>query len=126
MATVNFLAALWGFSLIIIPLSLLVRPKHLKNLLRLMENETSLFLHGVLGVVLGLAMVLNYNIWEVNWKVIITVLGWLLLISGSVLLFVPSPVLKLITKFKQSNLVSLILTIIVVLGCFLIYFSFTY
>lgn len=125
MKTVNFLAQLWGFSLVIISLSLLINPKRAKNILYVIEDEGALLLHGIMRVILGVAMVLTYNVWDISWKLIITILGWLLLLSGTGILFIPSWIAKIIAKIKNGDLIPIGLTFLVLLGCALIYFSFT-
>lgn len=124
MDTLHFLAQLWGFSLVIVSLSLLVNSQKVKKLLQLIEGENASFLHGVIRVVLGVAMVLTYNVWDTSWKVMITLLGWLLLASGIALLFVPSLISKMIARLKATDLPLIILTFLVLLGCVLIYFGF--
>lgn len=125
METANFLAQLWGFSLIVICLSLLITPNRAKSLFRFMEQEAMEFLHGTGHFIIGLAMVLNYNVWDKSWKTIITVLGWLLIVSGASFLFAPQMAGKMVAKFKNSNWTPLIFVVGVLLGCLLIYFSFT-
>ena len=44
---------------------------------------------GLYAVLMGLLVVLTHNIWTSDLRVIVTVLGWLALASGVVLLFVP-------------------------------------
>ncbi len=44
---------------------------------------------GVVTLVIGLAMVLVHNVWVLDWRVAITILGWLTLLKGFDLLFFP-------------------------------------
>jgi len=44
---------------------------------------------GLYAVLMGLLVVLTHNIWTADLRVIVTVLGWLALASGVVLLLVP-------------------------------------
>ena len=125
METVNFLASLWGFSMVIIALSLLIQPKKAKDILQMLEKEHVLFLHGVIRIVLGTAMLLNYNIFDNSWKVILTVLGWLLLITGAAFLFSPQKVAYIFSTVRNKDLVSPILLSITLLGCFLVYAGFS-
>ena len=37
----------------------------------------------------GLAIVLTHNIWTADWRVVITILGWLFVISGIVRMALP-------------------------------------
>ena len=124
MQTVNFLAQLWGFSLVIIALSLLLKPARAKYILQMMESEHALFLHGVIRLVLGVAMLLDYNTFDYSWKIVMTILGWLLLISGAGLLYMPKKAVQMIIKLKNSDWISTVLIIVILFGCFLISASF--
>jgi len=123
----NYLAELWGFSLLIISLALLIHPKSIDRLWQIAEDEMILFLAGAATLVLGIASVLAYNVWGQNWAVIITILGWLMAIKGAVILFLPEKMMKLcaILKSKSSSWISIALLIGVILGCLLIYVGFT-
>jgi len=126
MDTVHFLAQLWGFSLVIIPLSFLINQKHAEKFLDHTINEDSLTVHGILRVVLGMAMVLSHNTWASDWKIIITVLGWLLLISGIGLLFFTKWIHAIISHVRHKGWIPVILVIVILIGCFLIYAGFTF
>ena len=125
MLTVNFLAQLLGFSMVIISLSLLIRPKNIQNILQLMDSETALFIHGIIRVIVGIAVLLSYNAWNASWKIVITILGWLILISGIGLLFMPSLAEKMVVKLKTSEWTSFIFIAVLILGCALVYFGIT-
>ena len=125
MESVFFLAQTLGFTLVIITLSLLLNPKKIKNIINSAKNDNYLFCFGAVRVFLGVVMLLNYNSWDFSWKMLITILGWLLLLSGIFLLYLPHIAIKLITKLEEKNWISSILTGIILLGCALIYFSFT-
>jgi hypothetical protein len=46
-------------------------------------SPTLVYLFGLLDFAAGLAIVLVHNVWTVNWRVLITLIGWLLLIRGA-------------------------------------------
>ena len=52
-------------------------------------NRALIFLTGVLALLAGVAIINVHNVWEPDWRVIITVLGWLLVLRGIMLLVVP-------------------------------------
>lgn len=54
----------------------------------LIRNAPVLFVVGVIAVAAGLAMVLGHNVWSGGvLPVVVTLTGWLMLIKGSMLLF---------------------------------------
>jgi uncharacterized membrane protein len=125
MNTANYLAEIWGISLVIIPLALLAKEKHLKTLFNEIENDASLFLWGMISLILGLAMVLSFNVWEQSWQVIITILGWLALLKGLCLLFTPEIFKKYTKKIEGQNWLPIALVVIIFIGLVITYFGFT-
>ena len=125
MLLVNYLAQLWGFSLIVVSLAFLVNPKNTKTIFRLAEDEKILFLVGIINVILGVALVLAYNIWASNWKTIITIIGWLVVIRGCLILFLPDFVKEMVEKVKRNtDWIPPVFVVCVLLGCFLVYMGF--
>ncbi len=126
MEIVNFLAKLWGFSLVIVCFSLLINQKNIKRVFKLVEDEGLLFLVGIINVILGIALVLSYGVFDSSWRIIITILGWLVLIRGSIILLFPHFVEKMVAKVKnRADWISVILVVAVFLGCVLLYLGFS-
>ncbi len=90
----------------------------------MMQKEVSLTLHGMVRVVLGVAMLLSYHAWDNSWKIIITLLGWLLVISGIGLLYFPKMAANMIAKLENKNWISAVLFVVILFGCFLVYMGF--
>lgn len=125
MAIVNFLASIFGLSFIVVGLSLLISQKEVKKIIESFENETTLFLFGILSFIIGTAMLLNYNVWAKDWKVVVTILGWVTLVKGLISLFLPETTIKYLKKAKDCSWLSYGLVAVVVVGCVLVYFGFT-
>ncbi len=126
METVIFLAKLWGFSLVIFSFVMLIRPKRVDSIFRLVENEATLFLVGIINMVLGVALILSYNVWDASWKMVISILAWLVLARGLVILLFPDFVATILAKIKsRMDWIPIALVVTTVLGCFLIFLGFT-
>jgi len=123
MEIVNFLALVWGFSFIIISLAFLISPKNIEYMLQLMQERNNAFIFGMVNVMLGVALILSYNTWDLSWKVIITLLGWVVLTRGIVCLYFPEAIKKIIElKIKiYKDWFSVVFTACAVLGCALVY-----
>ena len=52
-------------------------------------SHVLIYISGVLSLLAGLAIVLAHNRWSGGWPVIITVLGWLMVIGGVIRIVVP-------------------------------------
>ena len=48
-----------------------------------------LYLSGVIALPVGLAIVLSHNVWTKDWRVIVTVFGWLMVIGGAARMVAP-------------------------------------
>jgi len=121
----NYLAEIWGISLVVISLAFLIKEKHLKRLFAAIETEDNLFSWGVISLVIGLSMVLTHNVWVENWRVVITIFGWLSLLKGLFLLFSPEFMKGLAKKIESSPIMPFALLISVFVGLTLTYFGFT-
>lgn len=121
----NYLAEIWGISIVAISLAMLVNPKYLKKLFAEVENETTMFLGGIISLVIGVAMVLAYNVWALNWQVIITILGWGSLVKGLSVLFFPELIKSYVKKIENTQFLPVALIIVVFIGLALTYLGFT-
>ena len=90
------------------------------------KNEALVFLITVLMLVLGSVLVLTHNVWEGAWWVIlITILGWIVLVKGFLLAVFPKQILKMVavvTGWKRLFLWAGIFY--VTLGVVLLYYGF--
>jgi hypothetical protein len=84
------IAGLMGPVLIAIAASLLLNRKNLPEMTVQIGNDWALVLiSGVLMFVAGLAIVRVHNIWEANWRGLVTVLGWLSFAGGLMRIMYP-------------------------------------
>ena len=121
----NYLAEIWGISLVIVSLALIIKEKHLKKLFVTVENEDGLFFWGLVTFIMGLAMVLAHNVWVKNWTVIITIFGWASLLKGLALLFIPEIIKKYTKKVETFPYLSYCLMAVLIIGLILTYLGFT-
>jgi len=100
-----FLAKFWGWYLIIFFLILSFNPKRIKQIFTDLNDEKFLILTAFIAIIVGLINILFHNVWELNWKIIVTLIGWFSLFIGLALFIFPNrtiPSLELINiKFVQ-------------------------
>lgn len=88
------------------------------------KDMSSLYLGGFVALVVGFALVTFHNDWVKSWEVLVTIIGWLALIKGVMLLAFPATVARTIkTWFKPKHL-SAYSAVIIVLGVVFGYFGF--
>jgi len=121
----NYLAGIWGISLVIIPLAMLTKDGYIRKLFAKIETEENLFCWGIGSFVIGIAMVLAHNVWVNDWRVVITIFGWISLIKGLSMLFMPNQVKAWSKKIESSPLLPFALLVAIFIGLVLTYFSFT-
>ena len=82
-----------------------------------MGNLALIWLIGILALAAGLAIVNAHNIWIGDWRVLITILGWLLILRGVTNLLLPGKVQALGNRMLEGHGPSVIGAIaLIVLG----------
>src|SRR4030066_757137 len=66
-------------------------------------SRALIFITGALALVAGLAVVNAHNLWVPDWRVIVTVLGWLLILRGIMNLVFPTTVQTLGDRIVASQ-----------------------
>jgi hypothetical protein len=126
MATSIFLAKLLGPILVLAAVAVYVNRRSLDAIAQeFLRSNALLLLLGFLDFAAGLAIVLTHNVWIADWRVIITLLGWLLLIRGIVRTVIPDQVKPYGVKLmRDQNAVTGVLAVTLVLGLTLSYFGY--
>ena len=121
METSKTIAGLIGPTLIAIGAALLVNTDVIQAFAEEIARARALiFLSGVLLLVAGLAIVRAHNIWSGGWPVLVTVLGWIAILSGLTRMFFTNQVAMLLDTFAHSNgLMIASVVILLTLGGFL-------
>ena len=122
---VNYLAEIWGISIVVVCFALLIKDGHLKKFYAILETEDNFFLWGFISFIIGIAMVLSYNVWAWNWQIVITILGWAALVKGLFLLFFPETVKSFSKKINYIKWMSVWLVILLIVGLAITYLGFT-
>ena len=90
MSTSIFLAKLIGPVCLALGLALLINGAAFRTLAaEFINNPPLMFLSGVITLPAGLAIVLTHNVWAGDWRILITILGWLFAIGGAARVLAP-------------------------------------
>ena len=65
-------AKFWGWYLIIFFLILSLNPKRIKQIFDDLRDEKFLILSSFMAIIIGLLSIIFHNVWEPNYKIIIT------------------------------------------------------
>lgn len=101
---VPMLAGYIGPIYLLVGLSLLLHPKSWQHLLeKYQRDHYELFPLMLLYVILGLAVIDSYDLWEWNRWIIVTLTGWALLIKGVFYFLAPGSWITPILNVKHSK-----------------------
>lgn len=122
----KFLAKVTGIYLVIVSIALLVNMSEFATMVNsLITNGPLMFVTGFFTLILGILLVVSHNIWQWNWRLIITLIAWLSLVKGISLIFYPQFIDKASILFVQNTTFAYGAAILdFVLGLVLIYFGF--
>jgi hypothetical protein len=95
MQTSVFLARLIGPVMLVVGLAVFANQRAFRDMAEeFLASRALLFLSGMLIMPMGLAIVLTHNVWTADWRVLITLFGWLNAIGGAVRLIAPDTVMR--------------------------------
>jgi len=95
MQTSVFLARLIGPVMLVVGIALFANQRAFRDMAEeFLASPALLFLSGLLIMPAGLAIVLTHNVWTADWRVLITLFGWLNAIGGAVRLLAPAWVME--------------------------------
>jgi hypothetical protein len=126
MQTSIFLARLIGPVMTLVGISLLMNETAFRKMaMEFLRSPALIFFSGMILMPAGLAVVLSHNVWVLNWPVIITLLGWIAVISGALRVFAPDRALKIGKKAIASKEITTVSAAFwLVIGAVLCYFGF--
>lgn len=123
MQTSIYLARLIGPMLLVIGVGMLINRDGYRSMAReFLGSRALIYIAGLLAFLPGLALVLAHNVWVADWRVIVTVLGWLAVIGGTFRILFPQEVTRIGTRaiaYPNTLLIGGVATLI--LGAFLSY-----
>ena len=90
-------------------------PEGYIGVLRDMNNQSATIILGMFALLAGLAIVNLHNLWVSDWRVIITILGWLAIVRGALSLLFPNKMYGIGEAILASRSGTLIGAVIVIL-----------
>ena len=93
METSIFLARLIGPLFLVMGAGMAIGPQGYRDMAHeFLASRALIYIAGILAFVPGLAIVLTHNVWVFDWRLIVTILGWLGLIGGAFRILFPTQV----------------------------------
>jgi hypothetical protein len=127
MATSVFIARLIGPVMLVVGIAVFLNQRAFRDMAEeFLASRALLFLSGLLVMPMGLAIVLVHNIWTADWRVLITLFGWVNTIGGAVRLLAPDRVMETgRAMLRRPGFVTIAAAIWVVLGLLFCLFGFS-
>lgn len=88
-----------------------------------MQSKSLLAFSGAINIILGLALIFGHPVWEISWRVIITLLGYLMLFIG-IMRFGFTDYVQQHSKKMLNKGYWIFLAISIILGIILTYHGF--
>ena len=125
MDTTTFLALLWGPTIIAVGLGVFISRSYYIRIYRDLERSPlAVLVFGMAAMTAGIAHVYFHNIWDTLPHVIVSFLGWGLLIKGALFLVAPNFVDKAGDGWANAKLIPLAGGIMLLVGGYLTWFAY--
>jgi uncharacterized membrane protein len=126
MTTSIFLARLIGPISLVGGIALFLNADAYKAMAReFLRSPALIYLSGLMTMAAGLAIVLNHNVWTADWRILVTILGWLATIGGAARIAVPDRVRSIgESMIDKPTLMNVGGAIWVAVGAMLTYFGY--
>lgn len=104
---------------------MLLQPSYYKATLQeLITSKTFLVMGSLLAIVLGVVLIAYHNVWQANWLISITIIGWISLFKGVFILALPEVYLKISKKIFTPKSIKWLTILVLAVGLFFLYFGF--
>lgn len=121
-----FLAQVLGPAFVIFALSAFMNRQWMRTMMdRLSEDNPVLMLGGTFRVLVGLVIIVSHNMWVWSWELLITLIGWVALLKGVLVLWWPSQVMKMKKSLVTDNMIMLAGVVALVIGAVLCYYGYS-
>jgi len=107
-------------------IGILFNPEYYRKMLAdFADNGGVLYMGGIMSLIVGVLLIMFHNTWTKDFSVIITVLGWLALIKGILILILPEVMVSLVKSIlKSPKFMKIEAIIAIVAGLFFTYLGF--
>ena len=70
---------------------------------RMVKNKIFNYLSGFSMIILGTLIVINHSVWTFDWRIVITLIGWALLLKGIGRIFFTEAVIAMLKKKRENT-----------------------
>ena len=118
--TTIFLVKMFGPIFLVMGLGILANKGQYEHMMKgLNEFTLAYFIAAVTPLVVGLAIVLNHNMWTTPPEMVISAIGWLAILKGILRCLAPEWTLKVLRGFASGNHLTAASVAMIILGAYL-------
>lgn len=85
------------------------------------KSATLTFISGCIGIIFGMILINYHNIWVRNWTVLITIISWIMLVGGILVVIIPKSLFYMKSLIKDTRLWGIFMILV---GIIFGYFGF--
>lgn len=89
-----------------------------------LKDMTAMYLGGFVALIVGFTLITFHNDWVKSWEVIVTILGWLALIKGIMILAFPVTFQNLVKTWIRTKKMNVYAFVVIFFGLVFGYFGF--
>lgn len=106
MDTSIFLAKLIGPIMLMAGIFVVIYPKRINSLGKeFLASGALLFMSSIITLTAGLSIVNSHNIWALNWRGLITAIGWIAVIAGGARMLLPDAMISIGDVMLENRMV---------------------
>lgn len=125
METSILIAKIIGIIYLSFGLGILINTKLYQKLLEQLLIDPSIrILGGVMSIIIGILILEYHNIWEANWTIVISIIGWIALIKGILLLTFPKFITIVKPIFDSEKSLRVLAVLVILIGIVFAYLGF--
>jgi len=100
-----FLARVFGIYLLIIGIAMMFTTRNFRTLVDdMVASPAVMQLSAILTFILGILLIVAHSLWVLDWRLLVTILAWIVFVKGLWRLFCPASVLRVVKAFQAKNL----------------------
>jgi len=121
-----FFAQVIGCYLFLVSLAMLVHQARFKKMMHeFIASHTLITFSGILNLIIGLVIVVSHNVWVSQWPVVVTIVGWALLLQALMRIFFPEAFVKMMRELMAKTGYLLMSWVLLIVGIYLIWAGFS-
>lgn len=120
-------AQIMGFYLVLVSIGILIHHQRYRKVgNEFLASHALIAVSGNMGLIWGLIILVTHQVWVPYWPVIITLIGWFLVLRGALSIFLPTVFVKYSKELTDKRGFFIWTWVCLVVGLYLLILGFTH